>query len=203
MQLQYKPGIGKDFGQCHHVAFVRMDAAIREQAQQMHDAAAFFHRGDEMRHLRIVLELALVDCRIDTRQILHHHAAGANIGVADLGISHLVIGQSHVMLARLHLGVRRMGEEFVPVRRLGEGDRVVIAVAALAPAVENTEHQRARRGDFRHGGFIEDGRRQVKRFGPIRGGRGARQGAAGHGIIVPRACRAPGNAARWRGRATA
>src|SRR5579862_2163879 len=52
------------------------------------------------------------------------------------------------MLAGFEMGVRPARHQLVPDRCLGPGDRVVVGIRALAPAVEDAQHDRA--GTRRH-----------------------------------------------------
>src|SRR5262249_52025340 len=97
--------------------------------------------ADELAQCRHRGEPAFRDRRIDARQILKYHPAGADIGVADLGIPHLPVGQADIMLARLELRMRPPRDQSMPVRRLRHFDRVVVGLRSLAPSVENAQHQ--------------------------------------------------------------
>ena len=99
----------------------------------------------------IPVEAAVGDRRVDARQILHHDAAGADIHVADLGIPHLAVGQADIVLARLQLRVRAVRHEAVPIRRPGQEDGVVVAVGALAPAVQDAQDDGTGTTRLRHG----------------------------------------------------
>src|SRR5580704_7818149 len=89
-------------------------------------------------------EAAFGDRLVDPRQILHDHAASADIGVSDFGIAHLTVGQADIMLAGVKMGVRPARHQLVPYRGLGALDRVVRAAGALPPAIENAQHDRTR-----------------------------------------------------------
>src|SRR5438874_1163150 len=115
----------------------------------MDRAFAGFELVDELGQRRDAADLALGDRLVDARQILQDHAAGAEIGVADLGIAHLPVRQADIMLARLEPRMRPAAQELVPDRRLRLVDRVVVAILALAPAVEDAQYQRARSGSHR------------------------------------------------------
>ena len=83
-----------------------MHAARRQQPDDMRRAAAFLQLGDELAQRREARQRAVGDRPVDARQILHDDPAGAEIGVADLGIAHLAVGQPDIMLAGVETGMR-------------------------------------------------------------------------------------------------
>ena len=131
------------FGQRRGMILMRMHAARRDQAEQMAGAAARFELLDEIDERRRARDLAAGDRGADARQILHHHAAGADIEMADFGIAHLAVGQADVLAGGVQKAVRQALPQPVEGRRLGLADGVVRRVLAPAPAVQNDQHNRA------------------------------------------------------------
>ena len=129
----------------------------------MRGAAPRFDLADEILERRHRGERAVGDRFVDARQILHHHPAGAEIHVPDLGIAHLPVGQADIMLACLELRVRPALHQRVPDRCPGAVDRIVGGLAvlgrALTPAVEDAQHNGARAGN--HGWRCLEGRALV------------------------------------------
>ncbi len=142
MHQRRHAGIGENFGQSHRLVLMRMHAARRNEAEQVAGAAARFELFDQIAERRRALDVAAGDRRRDARQILHHHAAGADIEMADFGIAHLAIGQADVLAGGAQEAVRAVLPQPVEGRRLGLADGVVGFVFAPAPAVENNEHHR-------------------------------------------------------------
>ncbi len=132
--------------QCRHVILMRMHAARRQQAKEMRGAAALFQLGDKAGERLVLGQRTAGDRLVDARQILHHDAPGAEIHVPDLGVAHLAAGQADERLARLEQCVRTIAQETMPVRRLRQGDGIVGALAAMAPAIEDTQHNGPRAG---------------------------------------------------------
>ncbi len=122
------------------MVLMRMHAAGRNEAEQMRGAFALLQPGDEILERRVLRQRTVFDCRVDARQFLHHHAAGADIQMADLGIAHLSLWQADRLAAGGQEGVRRAGPEPVEVRRLGQGDGIVVPGFIPAETVENDEH---------------------------------------------------------------
>ena len=78
----------------------------------------------------------------DARQILHHHAAGADIEMADFGIAHLAVGQADVFAGRTQKAVRSGLPQPIESRRFRLAYGVIRRVLAPAPAVQNDQHNR-------------------------------------------------------------
>ncbi len=93
-------GVGQDFRQHRAVVLMRVHAAGRDQADQMAGAAAFLELVDQLGQRRRLLDLARGDRVGDAGQVLHHHAAGADVEMADLGVAHLAGRQADVACPR-------------------------------------------------------------------------------------------------------
>ena len=76
---------------------VRMHTARRNESHQVAGAAALLQPGDHAGERRHLLDRACCDGVADTRQVLHQHAAGANVKVTDLGIAHLPVRQADIL----------------------------------------------------------------------------------------------------------
>ena len=73
----------------------------------------------------------------DPGQVLVDHAARADVGVADLAVAHLPLGQTHGEPRGLELGVRALGKEPVQIRCVRAGDGVGLARRSQAEAVHD------------------------------------------------------------------
>ncbi len=122
----------------------------------MGGAAALLQRGDELVEHLVVRERAIGDGLVDARQVLHDDAARAQVHVTYFGIAHLPARQADGKLARCDVGVGEAREKLVPVRGGGQADGVVGTLGALAPAIENTQHDGTRTMGFRHARLIEE-----------------------------------------------
>ena len=69
-------------------------------------------------------------------------AAGAEVGVADLGVAHLTGGQPHRFAGGRDGRPGVSGHEAIPVRLVGRGDRVALGIRVDAPAVQDDQGQR-------------------------------------------------------------
>jgi hypothetical protein len=183
----------QNFRQRGDLVLVRMHAAGRHQAHDVGGAAGCLQGGNGIAQHRVGGEAAVGDGGVDARQVLHHHAPGAEVHVADLGVAHLSARQPHLVLGGVDQGVRRGGEEAVQVRRRRLADGVVLAGLAMAPAVEDAEHHGARRIGV--GGIL--GHLGVGASGSFnRGGRGARRGCSRRGTAARPAGPSPTYGAR-------
>ena len=135
-------GIGENLRQRRGVILMRMHAAGRHQADEMTGAAAVFELCDQIDQRRHLLDVAVGDGAADARQILHDHAPGADIEMADLGIAHLAAGQADVVAGSVQKAVRPVPPQPVEGRRLGLADGVVGGIVAPTPAVQDHQHHR-------------------------------------------------------------
>jgi hypothetical protein len=111
--------------------------------------------SDEVLQAQVAYQLACLHGGIDTRQVLHDHAAGADIHVADLGVAHLTGGQPDMQFRSIDQRMRAVAHETVPGRRVRQPDRVVIVAGAFPPAVEDAQHDGTGPISTSHGRYIE------------------------------------------------
>ena len=155
MQGDGHAGAVEDAGEGGDVVLVGMHAAGRQQAHQMAGAAGSLQLGDEVLQARVARQLAGLHGGVDARQVLHDHAAGADVHMADLGIAHLAGRQPDMQFRGVDQRMRAIAHEAVPGRRVRQPDRVVIVAGAFPPAVEDAEHDGAGPIATSHGRYIE------------------------------------------------
>ena len=97
---------GDRLGRGGDLPLVRMHAAGRGEAGQVRRAAALLQRRDELAQRRVGREAAVRDGVVDPRQVHPDHAPGADVGVPDLGVAHLPLGQAHVRPVRAQRRMR-------------------------------------------------------------------------------------------------
>jgi hypothetical protein len=90
---------------------------------------------------RIVKKRAVLDCRIDAREILIDDPPGADIHVSNFGIAHLTVRQTHELALGVDQRMRAIVKQTSPVRQIRLRDRVVGLIAAftMTPAIENQQ----------------------------------------------------------------
>src|SRR5215470_19472442 len=117
----------------------------------MTGAAALLELVDQASQCRRTLDLAARDRLTDARQILHDHAAGADVEMSDLGIAHLPLGQADIAARGAQEGMRSRRPQAIEARGLGLTDGVVRLLLAPAPAIQYDKHNGAA---FLHGWTI-------------------------------------------------
>ena len=126
---------------------VRMHAAVAHQPDQMQLAsAAALHRVEQQ---RLAEEFAAGDQLVDARDVHLDDAAGADIQVAHFAIAHLPFGQADVRAGGVNQRVGKILQQAVVIGFAGEGDGVALGFGAIAPAVEDGQHDWF--GSFAHG----------------------------------------------------
>ncbi len=133
------PEPARELEQRSEVLEVRVDAAGRDEPEQVDVAAArpgALERLDE----RVVLgERAVPDRLVHPHQVLVEDPARADRQVADLRVPHLARRQADRLAGGLEGRVRVLAPEPVEDGRVGELDRVAGAGRSAAPAVEDDE----------------------------------------------------------------
>ena len=84
-------------------------------------------------------EAAVLDRRVDAGEVLIDDAAGAQIHVADLGIAHLPVRQADVAALGVDQRMRPLRPQAVPVRQIGQRQRVVGRILAIPPTVQDQQ----------------------------------------------------------------
>jgi hypothetical protein len=116
--------------------------AVGHDGEQVRSAAAPLQGVDEAQDFGVLEEIPVLDGEVDLSQIHRDDAAGADIGVSDLGIPHLSIGETDVAAMGRERGVRTMGEDAVEIRGAGKERCIVGLGRADAPSVEDAENDR-------------------------------------------------------------
>ena len=144
MDADRDAGGGEQPRESRQLALMRMYPAGRHQPHEVAGAAAALEGRDEIAKRRHLADMIAGEGGVDPRQVLHHHPAGAEIHVADLGIAHLARGQPDMPLRGVGDAVRRGPHQPIPDRLPGERDGIVGTTAGAAPAIEDAQQDRAR-----------------------------------------------------------
>ena len=123
-----------------HVLDMGVDAAVAEQTHDMHGLARVPGGGHGLQIGGILKEVPVGDGLGDFGQVLEHHPAGADVGVAHLAVAHLALGQTHVQAGGGEVGAGVFGKELVQHRGVGGVDRVALVTGAEAEAIHNNKN---------------------------------------------------------------
>ena len=86
----------RQFGHGHQVVLMAMHATVGQQAHDVHGLALGNSLVDRRAKGRVFEELAIADRFGDTGEVLIHHAASAQVHVANLGVAHLPVRQADI-----------------------------------------------------------------------------------------------------------
>ena len=123
--------------QGEEVIDVAVDAAIGQQAHEMQGAAPLPAVVHGLHESGVLEEVPGLDVPGDTGQVLEHHTACADVGVAHLAVAHLPLGQTHVQTGGLQAAAGAVPEDPVQIGLGGVGDGVARPRRGQAKAVHN------------------------------------------------------------------
>jgi hypothetical protein len=157
-----------------------------DEPEQVERPAVRLHALAGVDEGRVLEERAVPHGLRDPHEVLHDHAAGAEVQVADLAVPHLPLRQPDGEPGRVEQRARAARPQGVPGRRFGQRDGVPVARGTVTPAVEDEQ------GD---GAGVERGHhgRAVRNRGADGNGRAGRKretypgggvGARGHGHLT-------------------
>ena len=126
-----------------------VNTTIGQQAQDVHGLACSHGLVDRGANGRVFKELAIADGFGDTGEILIHHAAGAQVHVADLGVAHLAVRQTDIHARTRDQAVRHARAKTIQHRFLGRINGVVFVTFTVTEAIQDDQDQRFRRGSHR------------------------------------------------------
>ena len=110
----------------------------------MQCATILLHCGNNGLQCLVLEERAILDCLGDARKLLIDDAAGADIGMTNLGVAHLSIRQADEFAGSLQLRVRIFFEQAVNDRCLSNSDGIVrILHIPDSPAIHDDEGYRS------------------------------------------------------------
>jgi hypothetical protein len=114
-----------------------VNAAIRNQSEEMQLPSAHLCLFHGPRNSRVLLKCAGRNLRVDARNVHLHNAPRADVQVADLAVAHLPVGQPHKVVRGLNQRVGILGEQLVVGGLLSQRNGVVGGFGAIAPSVED------------------------------------------------------------------
>ena len=132
--------------QSEEVGDVGVHAAVAEQAVQVQGSALLLAGVHGIDVSSVLEEGALLNVQRDAGQVLEHHAASADVGVAHLAVAHLSVGQAHVQAGGGQAATGILSENLVQIGGLGSGNGVVAGLALAGgqtKAVHDDESSRS------------------------------------------------------------
>ena len=115
----------------------RMYASIGAQAHDMELLAGSLRSLVCRDDLRITHDGVVADRTVDFHEVLIDDTSGTDIEVSHFGVTHLSVGQTYVLAARLELRVRIFSQQRIPVRRRRDADDIGFTLVADSPAIQN------------------------------------------------------------------
>ena len=141
----FAAGVVQVCGQRGGMVLMRMHAAGRDESDQVAGSAGLFQGFDQGGEGGRCGDAAVRDGVADAHQFLLHHAAGADVQVADLGVAHLARRQPDIAAGCVQEGVRAGLPQAGEGWGLRQAHGVVRAVLTPAEAVEDHQHYRSDR----------------------------------------------------------
>jgi hypothetical protein len=117
-----------------------MDATFADQSDQVQRPPGALRGPTGLDERLVVEERPVLDRLRDSHQVLHHDAAGAQVEVPDLAVAHLPFGQSHGKPGGLEQRAGGSRDERVPRRHRRHRDRIPLALAPIAPTIQNDQY---------------------------------------------------------------
>ena len=134
---------GRHVDQGEKVVNVAVHAAVREQSHEMKAAVAGFHLFHGIQKHRVPEQAAVRRRPGDPGQILIDNPAGADVHVADLGVSHLSRRKPHRFSGGVNGGHGVLFEYPVQVRGVRLSDGISAYLGIYAESVHNEYHGRS------------------------------------------------------------
>ena len=118
---------------------MRVDASFRDEAEEVHGAAAILRALEHGPQRRVLEERAVADGGVHALQVLEEDPAGSDRQMPDLGVAHLSGREPDGLTRCRERRVRELAPEPVEDRRSRQLDGVAGTGRSAAPAVEDDE----------------------------------------------------------------
>ena len=130
-----------------------VDAPVGDEPHQMQPSSRLANFLEEIQENFVTVQLVVGDGAIDAAQILINDPARPHADVSHLGVADDSGGKTHRLSRGLEQRAGIIGKEFLQVRCVGVGHRIVLLAFAVSPSVQDDEGQGkdAAIGDSGHG----------------------------------------------------
>ena len=136
--------------------FKRLEIPVPKIIDQAGDLGilALSDLGDETLQGLVGGKTAVGDGSVDAGHVLYHDTSRAEVGVTDLRIAHLAARQPDVSRRCIEQRMGAMPPQAVVDGRCREGNRVVLGVFAVPPAVQHAQDEGPGATSYRHDASI-------------------------------------------------
>ena len=129
---------------CHlhqgeEVVDVGVDAAVAEQTHEVKGRALFLAGVHGVNIGGILEEVPVINGFADPGQVLKHHPACADVGVAHLTVAHLACRQTYIQTGGGQLCMGILLKELIQTRGVGGGNGVALRLGPETESVHNDE----------------------------------------------------------------
>src|SRR5271163_558267 len=118
---------------------VGVNAAVREQAEEMQLASAFAGALQGSEDGGVGEELAARDQRVDASNVHADDAARADIEMAHFAVAHLPVRQTDEVVGGMEKRVGEFRQQLVVGRLAGQRNCVVLNLRAVSPSIEDRQ----------------------------------------------------------------
>ena len=130
------PELLRQIAQGEHVIQRAMYSPVRNQSHEMHLFPVLLGIIKRLHDLRVLGNGMIPTSPVNLHQILVNHPSGSNIQVSHFGISHLTVGQTYILPARVQQGTGIITRQLRDVRSRSTPDRVRMIVFSNTPTVQ-------------------------------------------------------------------
>ena len=119
---------------------LRVHAAIGEQPQQMQLPPTLACAVDRPHNLRMLVEAAVRNHRVDARNVHRDHAPCADIQMTDFAVAHLPVRQSDEVIRRMQQRVGKLAQQAVIIWFSSLSNCIRFAFCAISPPIQYGQH---------------------------------------------------------------
>ena len=134
--------LGSHLNQSLDVVHVRMNTARAHKTHEVESLALGLYIVHSLDEDLVLGDGAVLNGVVDARKLLEHDAAGTDVEVTHLRVTHLAIGKTHVLARSTERGVRILLVQAIKEGRLGSGDGVLTIGRGQAAAVHDDQECR-------------------------------------------------------------
>ena len=134
--------LGSHLDQSLDMVHVGVNAARAHKAHKVKGLALGLDIVHSLDENLVLGDGAVLDGIVDARKLLEHDAAGTDVEVTHLGVTHLTVGKAHVLARSAERGVRVLLVQAIKEGRLGSGDGVLAIGRSQATAVHDDQECR-------------------------------------------------------------